>query len=143
MTLTIEKIETQLAPKFSFGEHNCWLWQGATDRKGYGRFNIRNNNRLAHRVMYEVTTGPIPAGLQLDHLCEVKNCVNPEHLEPVTGQENMARIIHPATLKTTCVKGHPYTETNTYVAVTAKGKERRCNECRRIQRRAHYAKLKA
>lgn len=76
-------------------ENGCWLWTGATSPQGYGRFNagLREDARnvLAHRWSYEHHVGPIPDGLDLDHLCRVRHCVNPEHLEPVTRQENVQR----------------------------------------------------
>jgi hypothetical protein len=65
----------------------CWLWGGARDRGGYGVFE----NQKAHRVSYVLSGGTIPEGLQLDHLCFVRHCVNPEHLEPVTAKENTRR----------------------------------------------------
>ena len=68
----------------------CWLWEGATDEKGYGLV-YTDRSRRAHRVVYERIRGPIPEGLQLDHLCAVKPCVNPAHLEPVTNSENQRR----------------------------------------------------
>lgn len=70
---------------------DCWLWQGALDRDGYGRVTVDGRGHPAHRVMYEVAVGPIPAGLTLDHLCRVPRCVNPSHLEPVTNAENARR----------------------------------------------------
>ncbi len=66
----------------------CWLWTGALDKGGYGFFQ----NKRAHRMSYEWAKGPIPAGLQLDHLCFVRNCVYPDHLEPVTAKENTRRM---------------------------------------------------
>ena len=69
----------------------CWLWQGATDRDGYGCLRIEGRALGAHRVAYTVFWRPIPPGLFLDHLCDVKPCVNPAHLEPVTNAENVRR----------------------------------------------------
>jgi hypothetical protein len=70
----------------------CWNWTGSTDR-GYGKIGLRRGVAplYAHRVSYEFHVGPIPAGLQLDHLCRNRSCVNPAHLEPVTQRENLAR----------------------------------------------------
>lgn len=69
------------------GPGGCWLWTGSQDGKGYGK---TGRGRI-HRIVYEELVGPIPDGLQLDHLCRVRNCVNPAHLEPVTGRENVRR----------------------------------------------------
>ncbi len=73
----------------------CWLWVGTVDLNGYARFaeviRGKHYNRIAHRAIYTALIGPIPEGLQLDHLCRVRCCVNPQHLEPVTLQENLRR----------------------------------------------------
>lgn len=69
----------------------CWEWVGAINQAGYGQMSDGRSN-LAHRFAYELLVGAIPDGLQIDHLCNVRNCVNPAHLEPVTGSENMHRV---------------------------------------------------
>ena len=80
----------------------CWLWMATTNPKGYGRF--RDGKAVsAHRWAYEQVAGPIPEGLQLDHLCRVRNCVNPAHLEPVTGAVNQKRgLVNQNFTKTAC-----------------------------------------
>jgi hypothetical protein len=69
----------------------CWIWQGGTQRQGYGRMRVDGRIVAAHRHYYEETHGPIDHGLTIDHLCRVPSCVNPEHLEPVTLTENLRR----------------------------------------------------
>lgn len=69
----------------------CWIWQLKTNATGYGYVSVKGRDHLAHRYQYEQSHGPIPDGLQLDHLCRQRLCVNPEHLEPVTPLENMRR----------------------------------------------------
>ena len=69
----------------------CWIWQLAIDQDGYGQVSINGRNLQAHRFYYEQSIGPIPDGLLLDHLCRVRCCVNPDHLEPVTTLENTRR----------------------------------------------------
>jgi hypothetical protein len=75
----------------------CWIWTGALDKDGYGIFKIglfadgTRRNVRAHRFAYEMEFGPIPVGLALDHLCRVRACVRPVHLEPVETRENRKR----------------------------------------------------
>lgn len=86
----------------------CWLWTGALNNKGYGQWGQNGRTRSAHRVAYEFFVGPIPEGLTIDHLCRVRRCVRPDHLEPVTSAENTRRAKGDE-----CPKGHPYTPENT------------------------------
>jgi hypothetical protein len=82
--------------------NTCWIWIGNKSSKGYGRFgNIR-----AHRFSYEYYVGPMPKNLQIDHLCKVTSCVNPDHLEAVTLQENLRRQHGDRYLSLVCIRGH-------------------------------------
>ena len=119
----------------------CWIWQGRHRRDGYGRADIAGRKFQAHRVSYEAHRSDIPAGLELDHLCCVSNCVNPEHLEPVTGAENLLRktlrcghvvggkASSPAR-RSHCTNGHEYADFTT--AISASGR-RRCLLCAPIR----------
>lgn len=89
----------------------CWEWQRSLFPNGYGYIKHDGRGRGAHRVAYEVLVGPIPEGLELDHLCRNRRCVNPEHLEPVTKAVNQQRQ---GAEKTHCPRGHEYTPENTY-----------------------------
>jgi hypothetical protein len=114
---------------------SCWLWTGMANANGYGMCNrAPTHGRLAaaHRVAYELLVGPIPDGLELDHLCRVRNCVNPTHLEPVTGAENRRRA---GLAKTHCPQGHEYTTENTYLKPTG---GRQCRACNRPAARPRW-----
>lgn len=116
----------------------CWLWTGTRTGKGYGRFKVNGRLVFAHRFAYELLVGPIPPGLQVDHLCRVRHCVNPAHLEPVTCKENIQRGEtglargRQQQAKTNCPKGHPYDEGNTGWHRTG----RYCRTCKRASDRA-------
>lgn len=113
----------------------CWLWKGQVAPDGYGHLSVHDQTRMAHRLMYEHLVGPIPDGLQLDHLCRVRHCVNPAHLEPVTPRENTMRgntAARANSIKTHCPRGHEYTLGNTYI----KNGSRHCRACSVIHSRA-------
>ncbi len=122
----------------------CWLWVGATKPSGYGTFQVGSSTLTAHRHSFTILASPIPPGLQLDHLCRVRCCVNPAHLEPVTNQENQLRGFSPTgenARKTHCDNGHEYTPENTYWQ--AGGKHRRCRACGHASDARHRAKKRA
>lgn len=93
----------------------CWIWIGFTNQRGYGRYRINGRTWVAHRLFYTMYKNEIPDNLVIDHLCKVRNCVNPEHLEAVTQQENVSRGDSGRYFKskTHCPKGHEYDEKNT------------------------------
>lgn len=109
----------------------CWLWVGAVSgRTGYGSY-FQHKTRLAHRVAYQALVGAIPVPLVLDHVCKVRNCVNPAHLEPVTMRENILRgsgITAANARKTHCAQGHELAGDNLYIA--PKNGKRGCRVCR-------------
>lgn len=109
----------------------CWLWEGAKS-DGYGHMWVGSGYSVAHRVAYELLVGPIPVGLDLDHLCRVRACVNPEHLEPVTRRENLQRGYGHNLRVTHCPRGHEYTAENTRVSKLG---QRHCRECTRSRQR--------
>lgn len=123
---------------------SCWLWTASIGTDGYGQFMMPGKNLLrAHRFSYELAHGKVPDGLHLDHLCRVRRCVNPSHLEPVTHKENVLRgngFAGINTRKTHCVHGHPFSEENTWLRQRAKCVERVCRTC--IRERGKARKLK-
>ncbi|WP_280412563.1 HNH endonuclease signature motif containing protein [Nocardia asiatica] len=136
MKLTVEKEALFWSKVDKSGE--CWLWTKGTFDCGYGAFWVPPQNRAAHIVSYNLLVGAVPSGLQLDHLCRVRKCVNPAHLEPVTCRENLLRGETYAAVnaaKTHCPKGHPYSADNT--RITAQGL-RACRTCERARLRRTY-----
>lgn len=126
-------------------ETGCWVWRGRPTNVGYGQMTVRTQDGMrtisAHRVSYETFVGPIPDGLVIDHLCRVRLCVNPVHLEPVTMRENTMRspIAIGATnaAKTHCPQGHAYDEENTVWQIHRNGttRGRLCRQCQRDRSR--------
>lgn len=99
-----------------FAPNDCWSWT-AFKAAGYGRFSVKHDVVSAYRWSYEFFVGPIPEGLHIDHLCRNTSCVNPGHLEPVTGHENLMRSSNWAATnaaKTHCIRGHEFSTENTY-----------------------------
>lgn len=136
----LEKAMEYVSPEPNSG---CWLWTGGLSMPdGYGLVHVRLQERTpagkamfkrrhAHRVIYEEIIGPVPNGMELDHLCRVRCCVNPHHLEPVTHAENVKRGDSGKYLleRTACPQGHEYTPENTY-----RDKKRHCRMCIRCMR---------
>lgn len=102
----------RIARRIESNADGCWLWTGQTNNRGYGITSWDGRKTCAHRVVYRLLVGPIPDGLELDHLCRARLCLNPAHLEPVTHRVNVRRGGN--TVKTTCLRGHPFTAENTY-----------------------------
>jgi hypothetical protein len=119
----------------------CWLWPGGLSGT-YGEVRINKRRHRVHRLMYERFVGPIPHGLEPDHLCRNRLCGNPAHLEPVTHRENSLRGIcgkvnaERYQKQTHCKHGHPYDEANTYWTGPKKT-HRRCRTCHVIHQRRH------
>ena len=123
------------------GPSGCWEWLGARHPKGYGSFHMNDGGRTqrAHRVAYELFVGPIPEGLEIDHLCRNRGCVNPGHLQPVTGQVNQLRgltVTRRLAERMRCNHGHEFTPENTYWKPKPNGRSyRQCRECHRQSER--------
>jgi hypothetical protein len=117
---------------------DCWEWTGAKSN-GYGVAWVDGHLQRPHRVVYEGLVAPVPAGMDLDHLCRNRSCVNPDHLEVVTRRENVRRGSRHAQPKQACPQGHPYDDTNTYLY----DGRRYCRACHLVHSRATKERQRA
>ncbi len=116
---------TPFESRYEVQKDGCWNWLPALNNSGYGCFKLTSS----HRASYEIHIGPIPDGLDIDHLCRNRKCVNSDHLEVVTRRENLVRgntIIARNVRQTHCTKGHPYSGKN--LSIHRDG-SRRCRVC--------------
>jgi hypothetical protein len=143
-----KELEMALPPRFLskvLPEPNsgCWLWMGAVNTTGYATFWFEGKSHAGHRFLYERLFGPQP-GLEIDHECRVPSCVNPQHLESVTVEENNRRrtgLGKGNRKKTACRNGHPLSGANLETIVTPAGQtKRRCIICRNATQRAYNAR---
>lgn len=138
MTFEVNKAIYRFMCRTKVAESGCVEWVSPINQNGYGHFKFRSKNYKSHKWIYEQTVGPIPHGLELDHLCRNKVCVNIKHLEPVTHRENVLRGTAPAAKQarqTHCLNGHEFNEENTNFRTKNK---RRCRVCDRDKKRMLY-----
>lgn len=127
-----EPLAVRLWRKIEKTKEGCWLLTGKLRPDGYGVISRDGKQQLSHIVAYELTHGPIPDGLVIDHLCRNRSCVNPTHLEPVTQQENISRGKAGETRKrlaeeqTHCKRGHPFSGDNLIIDKN----QRICRACK-------------
>ncbi|MGI9492326.1 MAG: HNH endonuclease signature motif containing protein [Geminicoccaceae bacterium] len=124
----------------------CWLWIGNCNQHGYGAIKVNGKNHKAHRISYQIFKGEIARGLHIDHLCSVRCCVNPDHLESVTVSENRRRTIERGLArfanadKTHCKRGHPLSGHNLRVYPDG---SRQCRICLEATRQRYLARKRA
>lgn len=134
---TIDSITSRFLSKIAI-VGDCWVWCGGKYPNGYGRFAWSHNSVLAHIASYTLLVGEIPPGMEIDHTCKNVICVSPDHLEPVTSQENVRRSDSPCgrnARKTHCHRGHEFTNDNTY---WIRGRRRDCLACRRLRKEMRH-----
>lgn len=122
----------------------CWNWVGVKSTGGYGRLNIKGEMIQAHRISYEDKYGKILSKMEIDHLCRNRLCVNPDHLEAVTGKVNKLRGTSPAAIcarKTVCVRGHLLSIDNLYEWGLKRGM-RSCIKCSLIRSKEQRDRIK-
>lgn len=133
----MDRFDTKVVPLTD----GCWMWTASlTVHGGYGQFNDGSTMVRAHRWSYEQHVGPIPDGLDLDHLCRNRWCVNPDHLEPVSRGENLLRGYAARGVADSCAQGHPFDESNTFTRANG---ARGCRTCRNNASRASKARARA
>lgn len=134
-----QPVKVRLMNRIKKNRNECWIWLGGTIN-GYGRIYDAGKLHLVHRVSYEIHTGPIPKGLTLDHLCRVRRCINPDHLEPVTVKLNLLRgngACARNARKRHCKRGHEFNKENT-IPVGKSG--RSCRPCKNMLQRKRRRK---
>lgn len=127
---TIYDVLSRALPVCVTDGEECWLWPGTVDVQGYGRVNLEGRYRLVHKTVWEYYFGPVPQGLELDHLCRQRHYGNPGHLEAVTRKENILRgagLTAVQSRQTHCLRGHEFTPENTYRRASVNRRE--CRAC--------------
>jgi len=120
----------------------CWIWTGAKANTGYGQLSVDGHPTYVHRLAYELLVGPIPDGLTIDHLCRIRACCCPGHLEAISLSENKRRGMSPAAInarRTHCIHGHPFDEANTRITPSGYRRCRRCHLLSELERRKKAA----
>lgn len=147
--MAAQTLQQKIKSKIRIAKSGCWFWTGYVAKNGYGSTSVipseggRYKTEMAHRASYLAFVGPIPKGLQIDHLCKIRKCVNPDHLEAVTPKENVLRSnanFRAQLARTHCPANHEYTADNLYTAKTKSGGvSRSCKTCAKSRTRVRYS----
>jgi HNH endonuclease len=143
MAVCDAKILLRFTAKIRVSAYGCWVWTGSLSPNGYARFSVANRPVYAHRWSYEHFVGPIPRKRQIDHLCRIRNCVNPAHLEAVTQRVNLLRgesLPAQYAKADECVNGHSWDLLNTHFRPDG---SRYCRACGRDRERARKERLRS
>jgi len=137
----MERFELHYIPEPMSG---CWIWTDTNNGHGYGLITVKGQRKMAHRVAWELYRGPISEGLQANHKCDVRFCVNPNHLYLGTQAENLEDCITRGRMRkhappSRCPRGHEYTPENSY---RTQNSGLRCRICRSNDGRIRYYRLK-
>ena len=135
MPRVIVPIMVRFMAKIKLAANGCWEWQGYRLYNGYGRFAVNRKIEYAHRVAYRWFKGEIPSDKEIDHICNVRHCVNPEHLRTLSHGDNFMRgngpkrFIERYANRTHCDRGHPFSGSN---LILRKDGSRRCRTCKTL-----------